>query len=153
MDGWMENLFSLFVFIKLQFQLKEYYIALQSVRQDNTLSWIHVCCLCFNKHPSRCFLWYIKEYYWSYQSESHFPLARMLANLLLPLLLVACGQAQQPPDSSPGRSVAVDWPGMQTMAVDTAGACNCACAKTATVSVAYQTKYNACVGRGDRHRL
>ena len=77
----------------------------------------------------------------------------MLANLLLPLLLVACGQAQQPPDSSPGRSVAVDWPAMQTMAVDTAGACNCACAKTATVSVAYQTKYNACVGRADRHRL
>merc|ERR1719397_460752 len=45
----------------------------------------------------------------------------MLANLLLPLLLVACGQAQETPDSSPGRSVAVDSP----------GACNCACARTA----------------------
>ena len=77
----------------------------------------------------------------------------MLANLLLPLLLVACGQAQQTPDSSPGRSVAVDWPGMQNMVVDKAGNCNCACARTATVSVAYQTKYNTCVGRGDRHRL
>ena len=77
----------------------------------------------------------------------------MLANLLLPLLLVACGQAQQTPDSSPGRSVAVDWPGMPNMAVDTTGDCNCACASTAEVRMAYQTKYNACVGRGDRHRL
>ena len=77
----------------------------------------------------------------------------MLANLLLPLLLVACGQAQQTPDSSPGRSVAVNWPGMPNMAVDTTGDCNCACASTAEVRMAYQTKYNACVGRADRHRL
>ena len=77
----------------------------------------------------------------------------MLANLLLPLLLVACGQAQQPPDSSPGRSVAVDWPGMPNMAVDTTGDCNCACASKAEVRMAYQTKYNACSGRADRQRL
>ena len=76
----------------------------------------------------------------------------MLANLLLPLLLVACGQAQETPDSSPGRSVAVDSPG-RSMAVDTAGACNCACARTAEVSMAYQTEYSACVGRADRHCL
>ena len=102
----------------------------------------------------------------------------MLANLLLSLLLVACGQAQLgliPPmgpggidpnmavdtagmqnmavDTTGRQNMAVDWPGRPNMAVDTAGACNCACASTAEVRMAYQTKYNACVGRGDRHRL
>ena len=68
----------------------------------------------------------------------------MLANLLLPLLLVACGQAQHPgvPD--------IPQAAVQNRAVDTAGACSCACALTAEVSMAYQTKHNACVGRADR---
>ena len=75
----------------------------------------------------------------------------MLANLLLVLLLVACGQAQLGliPPMGPGGidpNMAVDTAGMQNMAVDTTGDCNCACASTAEVRMAYQTKYNACVG-------
>ena len=71
----------------------------------------------------------------------------MLATLLLPLLLVACAHAksQFTPD--------IPQTAVQTMAVDTAGACNCVCVRTAEVSVAYQTKYNACSGRADRQRL
>ena len=74
----------------------------------------------------------------------------MLANLLLVLLLVACGQAQIP--EHPGFP---EFPlsAVENMAVDTAGACNCACVRTAEVTVAYQTKYNACVWRADRQRL
>ena len=111
----------------------------------------------------------------------------MLANLPLPLLLVASGQslrwpigpigpggigpswtwqnmttdtAQQGPDNlpgSPGMAARQHWPPWigpgKSMAVDTAGTCNCACARTAEVTMPYQTKYNACVGRADRHRL
>ena len=81
----------------------------------------------------------------------------MQVNLLLPLLLVVCGQAQQGPDNLPGnrRGDLPPWPRGpgKSVAVDTAAACNCACALTAEVTMAYQTKYNACVGRGDRHRL
>ena len=76
----------------------------------------------------------------------------MLANLLFALLLVACGQAQIP--ERPGFP---EFPlsAVQNMVVDTAGACNCVCARTAEVTLIYQTKpkYNACVGRIDRQRL
>ena len=100
-----------------------------------------------------------------HQSENNFPLLRMLANLLLPLLLVACGsQAQdywfctffpelcnvKSPNNPNPPSPDSD---KEKMAVDTAGSCNCACALTAEVTMAHLTKYNACVGRGDRQRL
>ena len=88
----------------------------------------------------------------------------MLAIPLLPLLLVACGRAQDEwwPDVFPGNirirpGMMSDPPApvsaVQKVAVDTAGACSCVCTRTAEVTVAYQTKYNACVGRADRHRL
>ena len=74
----------------------------------------------------------------------------MLASLLLPLLLVACGSQAQ------DHELCIMYPELcieEKMGVDTAGSCNCACALTAEVTTAYQTKYNVCVGRSDRQRL